>query len=244
MVILHSFAGCVEQLCARAPDAPSIEMVRPKFCAGCGEPAQHTNNRLRLVGHGMYSRQVRGLSETGWIVIWVRRFLCLACGRTISRLPDWLHPWRWYGATVIMEALYRNCILQESARLIGARLGRPADALGWRSPGRWRSQLLMSPTLWGWLGPRLGISKPAADKREGRVYVQRLLAEAGLHLTSPVETLKELATAVRRTLQELVHNRKDAGKIRQFPAGQKVGLTPGAARHDFPTEKGSSPEPP
>lgn len=154
----------------------------------------------------------------GWIVIWVRRFLCLACGHTISRLPDWLHPWRWYAATVIVEALWRHCILQEgSARVIGVRFGRPVDALTWRSLYRWRFQILISPTLWGWLGPRLSIRKPAADIEQGRLYLERLLAEAGQRFNAEIEELKELASSVRRTLQDLVHNRKTAGNIRQFP---------------------------
>jgi hypothetical protein len=29
----------------------------------------------------------------------------------MSRLPDWLHSWRWYAATVIIEALFRHAIL-------------------------------------------------------------------------------------------------------------------------------------
>jgi hypothetical protein len=95
-------------------------------------------------GHGLYSRQVRGLVE-GWIVIWVRRYLCVKCGRTMIFLPDWLHPWRWYAATVIMEALYWYLILQETVRDISHRFGRSADE--WRTLRRWQKQLLVSPTL-------------------------------------------------------------------------------------------------
>ena len=75
-------------------------------------------------------------------MIWVRRYLCRACGHTMSRLPDWLHPWRWYGATVIIEGLYRHLILRESAYAIGIRFGRLHESSGWRSLRRWRKQLL------------------------------------------------------------------------------------------------------
>lgn len=244
MVILHSLADSVEQLCALSPDAPSIESLRPKFCVFCGEPARDTSGALRLVGHGLYSRQVRGLSEVGWIVIQVRRFLCRACGHTISRLPDWLHPWRWYAATVIIEALCRHCILLESSRLIGVRFGRPADALSWASLRRWRFQILISPTLWGWLGPRLGIGKPAPDREKARLYLQRLLAEAGHRIRSGVEWLKEVTRAVRGTLQDLVHNRKTARTIHQFPPGHPYPLSPAPTREALPTEKGSGTDPP
>src|SRR5919109_626057 len=114
----------VERLCARDAGAPSVEELRPRFCAQCGQLARD-GGRVRVEGHGCYSRQVRGLSE-GWIVIWVRRYLCRDCGHTMSRLPDWLHPWRWYAATVIIEALYRHLILKEPARAISLRFGRSA----------------------------------------------------------------------------------------------------------------------
>jgi len=244
LVILHSLAISVEQLCARSPDAPSVESLRLKFCVFCGEPARDTNGVLRLVGHGLYCRQVRGLTERAWIVIWVRRFLCLACGHTMSCLPDWLHPWRWYAATVIIEALWRHCVLRESARSIGARFGRSANSETWKSLRRWRVQLLISPTLWGWLGPRLGIRKPAAGREQGRLYIERLLAEAGQGIRTGVEWLDELATAVRRTLQDLVHKRKTAGNIRQFPPGQPSRLSPAPSREASPTEKVSGTDPP
>lgn len=199
---------------------------------------------MQLVGHGLYSRQVRGLCGTTWIVIWVRRFLCRACGHTISRLPDWLHPWRWYAAPVIIEALCRHCLLQESSRSIGIRFGRPEDASEWASVFRWRGQLLISPTLWGWLGPRLGVHKPAADREEGRLYLERWLAEAGQRLGGGVAWLHELATPVRRTLQDLVHNRKAAGTLRQFPPGPRSPSSPGQTHNALPTEKGSGPDPP
>jgi hypothetical protein len=244
VVIVHSLALSVEQLCARSPDAPSIEDLRPKFCAFCGEPSRGTNGVLRLVGHGLYCRQVLGLTETAWLVIWVRRFLCLACGHTISRLPDWLHPWRWYAATVIIEALWRHCILRESSRSIGADFGRPEDATDWASLFRWRGQLLISPTLWGWLGPRLGIRKPAKGREQGYLYIERLLAEAGQRIRTGADWLDELTTAVRRTLQDLVHNRKTAGNIRQFPPGQPSPSSPAPSREASPTEGVSGTDPP
>ena len=102
LVILHSLAGTVEQLCARSAGAPSVEELRPRFCTQCGQLARDGNGVVCVEGHGMYSRQVCGLSE-GWVEIWVRRYLCQTCGHTMSRLPDWLHPWRWYAAAVIIE---------------------------------------------------------------------------------------------------------------------------------------------
>ena len=244
VIILHSLATTVEQLCAHSADSPSLERLRPWFCILCGQPARNSEGVLRLVGHGMYSRQVRGLVETGWIVIWIRRFLCLACGHTTSRLPDWLHPWRWYAGTVIVEALYRHCILMEPASAIGARFGRPPDATEWRSLRRWRKQLLLSPTLWGWLGPRLGFSKPAADRADGENRLLRLLAEGGHVLRSGLVVMEEVSRAVRRTLQGLVHDRKKAWPLERFRPGSSPGGSHGRSCPALPTEKDSGPDPP
>jgi hypothetical protein len=121
----------------------------------CGQLARD-GGRMRVQGHGLYRRQVRGMSE-GWIVIWVRRYLCRDCGHTMSRLPDCLHPWRCYAATLIVEALYRHLILKEPARVISVRFGH-IGGCECQSLRQWRGQLLCSPTLWGWLGLRLGIT--------------------------------------------------------------------------------------
>ena len=196
------------------------------------------------MGHGLYCRQVRGLVESGWILIWVRRFLCLACGHTMSRLPDWLHPWRWYAGTVIVEALYRHCLLGEPAISIGVRFGRPEWATEWKSLRRWRKQLLVSSTLWGWMGPRLGIGKAATNRNEAGNYLERLLAEGGCLLRSSVQVLTDLSSAVRRTLRDLVYGRKKTWPMKRFLPGNSSPAGPGVIRPTFPTEKGSGPRPP
>ena len=239
LIILHSLAIAVEQLCARSPDAPSREQIRPTHCVCCGQAARNADGTLQLVGHGMYSRQVRGLTGMGWITVWIQRFLCMVCGHTISLLPDWLHPWRWYAGPVIIEALYRHCILRESAASIGTRFGRPEDAMEWRSLRRWRKQLLISPTLWGWLGPRLGITESVANRNEAKIYLERLLSE-GWHSGE----IGELYGTVRRTLRDLVHNRKKAWPIRQFLPGFSSTDSPARLGLGLPTEKDSGPDPP
>ena len=220
-----------------------MEDTRPKFCVTCGQVAHNSDGVLQIVGHGMYARQVRGLVET-WIVIWVRRFLCLACGHTMSLLPDWLHPWRWYAGTVIIEALYRHCILLEPAGSIGALFGRPQDTTEWRSLRRWRKQLLIPPTLWGWLGPRLGITKSASNRSESRTYLERLLAEGGHMVRAGILAVEEVSNAVRRTLRDLVHDRKKAWPLRSFLPGSLPRASSARLRRSLPTEKDSGPGPP
>jgi hypothetical protein len=187
----------------------------------------------------MYLRQVRGLTETGWIEVWIQRFLCLICGHTMSLLPDWLHPYRWYAATVIIEALYRHCVLRETASSIGARFGRPKDATEWKSLRRWRKQLLISPTLWGWMGPRLGATKPASDRNEVRSCIERLLVE-GRHDGN----IKNLPDTVRRTLRDWIHNRKTAWPLQRFLPWLVLKGSQNVSHRAFPTEKDSGPVPP
>jgi hypothetical protein len=170
-------------------------------------------------------------------VIWVRRYLCRDCGHTMSRLPDWLHPWRWYAATVIMEALYRHLILKESARTINLRFGRIGEAKEWRSLRRWRAQLLCSPTLWGWLGSRLGITGPAEHRKQGQQHLSRLLGEMRIAYESATTVLDKLSVAVRRSLSGLVHNRREAWPVVQFHPGIDSGLDSGTKPMALPTEE-------
>lgn len=242
VVILHSLVIGVEHLCAQSAGAPSVEELRPRFCTQCGQLARDGGG-VRVQGHGCYSRQVRGLSK-GWILIWVRRYLCRDCGHTMSRLPDWLHPWRWYAATVIVEALYRHLMLRETARAIGARFGRPADANEWRSLRRWRAQLLISPTLWGWLGPRLGMRQPAQSRYQGRLHLSRLLGEMQVAWESAARVLRELPSAVRSSLSGLVHNRHSAWPVTQFRPGIPSDSDSVGKRAALPTEEGSGRGPP
>ena len=241
MVILHALVVLVEQLCAKSADGPSLEKLRPIYCSNpkCGAPARNSEGILQLVGHGVYLRQVRGLTGVGWIEIWIRRFRCLVCGCTMSVLPDWLHPWRWYAAPVILEALYRRCILGETACSIGKRFGRPIDATEWRSLRRWRLQVLISPTLWGWLGSRLGIVEPARDRPKAAAYLIRLLGSAGQQALSGIEGVREISLTARRTLSNLIHNRKIAWLAGHFPPGVESRGSPVAIRPGRPTEKDS-----
>lgn len=178
------------------------------------------------------------------MVILVRRYLCRDCGHTMSRLPDWLHPWRWYAATVIIEALYRHLILRETARAIAVRFRRDTDTQEWRSLRRWRAQLLVSPTLWGWLGSRLGIRERAESRKKGEHHLRRWLGEMRIGRESAEKVLDELAMAVRSSLSGLLHNRRSAWPVTQFRAGISSAPDSGRAPSVLPTEEGSGRGPP
>ena len=170
-------------------------------------------------------------------MIWVRRYLCRDCGQTMSRLPDWLHPWRWYAATVIIEALYRHLFLGERANEIGIRFGREGEAKQWRSLRRWRAQLLVSPTLWGWLGSRLSIRQAAENRHQGRRHLTRWLGEMRIGWESAAKVVEDLAAAVRASLCGLVHNRQQVWPMAQFRPGTASHSESGQKPTARPTEE-------
>jgi hypothetical protein len=156
---------------------PSVEALRPSSCPSCGQLAFSPGERLGIVGHGTYSRQVVGIAATTREVIArIRRYLCRGCKSTISILPDQLHPRRWYAAAVILEALRLYLIEGLSDAEVRRCFGIDVDSENWRSLRRWRSQLLV--TLWYWFARRLGFKKAARTREEGRRRLLRLLAQS------------------------------------------------------------------
>ncbi len=176
VMIVRSLVDRVEEL-FEVTRLPSVEELRPASCPLCGELAFSPGERLGIVGHGTYRRQVLGVVDvTGESVTHVRRYLCRGCKRTISVLSDDLHPRRWYAAGSILEALRLQLLEEKSEREIRERFGVVTESESWRSLRRWRSDLLV--TLWYWLSRRLGIRGKARTREEGRQRLRRLFAEA------------------------------------------------------------------
>jgi Domain of unknown function (DUF6431) len=92
MQILHPFAGSVqqynEQLCN--PDAH-----RPSNCPQC-------HAERPLTAHGFYQRTLIDTAFDG--VVRVRRYLCHACRRTVSLLPEFILPY--LRSSLIVIALF------------------------------------------------------------------------------------------------------------------------------------------
>lgn len=81
MQILHPFAGSVQQYHEQLSNPDSY---RPASCPQC----QHKHP---LAAHGFYTRTLVDAAFDG--VIRVRRYLCLACQRTVSLLPEFILPY-------------------------------------------------------------------------------------------------------------------------------------------------------
>lgn len=80
MQILHPFAGSVQQYNEQLSNPDSH---RPSSCPQC----QHKHP---LGAHGFYTRTLVDTAFEG--VIRVRRYLCQACQRTVSLLPEFILP--------------------------------------------------------------------------------------------------------------------------------------------------------
>jgi hypothetical protein len=101
MQILHPFAGSVQQYNEQLSDP---EAHRPDSCPQC-------QDKRPLTAHGFYTRTLVDTAFDG--VIRVRRYLCNACRRTVSLLPEFILPY--LRSSLIVIALFLI------ARLLGGQ---------------------------------------------------------------------------------------------------------------------------
>ena len=101
MQILHPFAGSVQQYNEQLSN-PDVH--RPSHCPQC-------QTKRPLTAHGFYTRTLIDTAFDG--VIRVRRYLCQACRRTVSLLPEFILPY--LRSSVIVIALFLI------ARLLGGQ---------------------------------------------------------------------------------------------------------------------------
>jgi transposase-like protein len=102
MQILHPFAGSVQQYNKQLsnPDAH-----RPGSCPQC-------QDKHPLTAHGFYTRTLIDTAFDG--VIRVRRYLCHACQRTVSLLPEFVLPYLRSSLTVIALFLIARLLLAQT----------------------------------------------------------------------------------------------------------------------------------
>lgn len=107
MQILHPFAGSVQQYTEQLTNPDSH---RPGYCPQC-------RTKHPLTAHGFYTRTLIDTAYDG--VIRVRRYLCQACQRTVSLLPEFVLPYLRSSLAVIalflIARLFRGQTLQSAA---------------------------------------------------------------------------------------------------------------------------------
>ena len=108
MQILHPFAGSVQQYTEQLANPDSH---RPAQCPQC-------QTKRPLIAHGFYTRTLIDTAFDG--IIRVRRYLCQACQRTVSLLPEFILPYLRSGLTAIalflIVRLLREQTLQGAAQ--------------------------------------------------------------------------------------------------------------------------------
>ena len=106
MQILHPFSGPVQAYLQQWADP---ELHRPAHCPQC--QAKHP-----LIAHGFYTRTL--LDEAFDGAIRVRRYLCQACRRTVSLLPEFALPY--LPSSVAVIALFLLARLLQAKTLAAA----------------------------------------------------------------------------------------------------------------------------
>lgn len=102
MQILHPFTGTVQQY-EKQLDDPGFH--RPEHCPQCEDKQQ-------LNAHGFYTRTLVDAAFDG--AIRVRRYLCKACRRTVSLLPEFALPYLRSSIAVIALFLLARLLLGQT----------------------------------------------------------------------------------------------------------------------------------
>lgn len=109
-------------------EVPPVARVRPARCPCCGGASREPGRALKLHGHGLRERQLRGPVER-WgrpriVVISVRRYRCQRCAAVITVAPRGVPARRLFSLPAIALALW----------LYGAQRQPPAAVRGAVSP--------------------------------------------------------------------------------------------------------------
>src|SRR2546427_10525304 len=92
MQMLYRFSGSIQQYIEQISSCEETNRCRPTSCSQC-------ESKQALVCHGFYKRTVTDVDCD--CVIRVRRFLCSACRRTVSLLPEFALPYLRFTIMVI-----------------------------------------------------------------------------------------------------------------------------------------------
>jgi hypothetical protein len=93
MQMLHPHRGSIQQYVKQLEDA---DCGRPSSCPQCLA-------KERLTAHGFYRRTIMDQAFDG--LIRIRRYLCQACLRTVSLLPEWALPFMRFSISEIAKTV-------------------------------------------------------------------------------------------------------------------------------------------
>ena len=114
MQILHPFTGSIQQYFEEISDP---DRYRPDHCPQClAKPP--------LIAHGFYHRTLGDVDFDG--VIPVRRYLCNACKRTVSLLPQFALPFLRFSVSVISLFLIARLLNGYTLKAAARAAAQPA----------------------------------------------------------------------------------------------------------------------
>jgi len=204
--MLHPFLGSIQQYIEQCEES---NRYRPASCPQC-------DSKQSLATHGFYSRSVVDVELE--CVIRVRRYLCRACRRTVSLLPEFVLPYLRF--TIRMMGLFLKARLAEGQTLrAAAEAAKQKDAPYQRGQGwtrRFRRQAeSVSAALAGLVQPVTGcdfVSKALGMlEQAGWIRAHRFLFE---HLRAHLLGWPEFLA----------------------PAGMRVRMRPAVTRSDNPPQ--------
>jgi len=106
---------------------PSVGDVRPACCPACASAGAPIGKRIVIVGHGLRRREVEGPTDHedaggAGFVLWLRRYLCRACGAVLTVVPRGILRCRRYCAFAIAWALALFGLLRLPAKIVRERM--------------------------------------------------------------------------------------------------------------------------
>lgn len=113
MQILHPFSGSIPKYSEEITDP---DRHRPDHCPQCEAPHP-------LIAHGFYRRTLVEIDFDG--MIQVRRYLCHACKRTVSLLPEFVLPYLRFGISVISRFLAGRLLQGQTLEASATAAGQP-----------------------------------------------------------------------------------------------------------------------
>jgi transposase-like protein len=110
--ILHPFSGSIPKYFEEIAEP---DRHRPDHCPQC-------EAKIPLCAHGFYDRTLVELDFDG--VIRIRRYLCHACKRTVSLLPQFALPYLRFGISVISRFLVARLLNRQTIEASAAAAGQ------------------------------------------------------------------------------------------------------------------------
>lgn len=126
---------------------------------GCPNVFCRYGGRLRK--HGFYQRYA--VSETFVYLLFIQRYICPQCGRTVSVLPSFLAPRFQYTQAFILRVLKLVLLLEKPVTLVASRQGGPGLCFSRQHLSFYRRRLRANLNVYGLFLVSQGCPAPTSE---------------------------------------------------------------------------------